>query len=320
MKKLELLTGKLTNSKSKSSLFGDFFVINFLIFCVLLTTTSCSSTANEISESNLLIPTKTSFVPTAKPVITNTNIVIESSIPQSDKSTELIPMFSISKVEIYSPLKDITIDQLQSILSNPFQFPTKGKDDGHPGIDFSFYTFQNWNTINNHDVISIYPGKIAGIIHDRPPYGNAVIIETDINSLDVEIREFLLSLYPDNPLQHNIILQCPKHFLRDSNISKSDLALYILYGHLATFNEFKIGDTSLSGNIIGQVGNTGYSGNPHLHLEMRIGPKSATFLKMAHYDNSVTSEEIENYCFWRVSGYFYPIDPFVILTQNPTKP
>ena len=53
--------------------------------------------------------------------------------------------------------------------------------------------------------------------------------------------------------------------------------------------EFKIGDISPSGNIIGQVGNTGYSGNPHLHLEMRIGPKSATFQNMAHYDNSVTS-------------------------------
>ena len=87
-----------------------------------------------------------------------------------------------------------------------------------------FILFKTGTTINNHDVISIYPGKIAGIIHDRPPYGNAIIIETDINSLDVEIREFLLSQYPDNPLQNNIILQCPKHFLQDRNISKNDLS------------------------------------------------------------------------------------------------
>ena len=53
---------------------------------------------------------------------------------------------------------------------------------------------------------------------------------------------------------------------------------------------------------------------------MRIGPKTATFQKMAHYDNSVTTEEMENYCYWRVSGYFYPIDPFELLTHNPTKP
>ena len=96
---------------------------------------------------------------------------------------------------------------------------------------------------------------------------------------------------------------------------------YIFYMvTLLSIKELKIGDMLTSGNIIGQVGNTGYSGNPHLHLEMRIGPKTATFQKMAHYDNSVTTEEMENYCYWRVSGYFYPIDPFELLTRNPTKP
>ena len=235
MKKLELLTGKLTSSKFKSSHFGDFFVINFLILFVLLITAGCTNPSEEIIESKLLVPSKTSVVPTLKPVATKPNIEIESYVTQTDKNIDQLPTLSISKVDITSPLKDITIDQLQSILSNPFQFPSKGKDDGHPGIDIAFYSFQNWTTINNHDVISIYPGKVAGIIHDRPPYGNAIIIETDINSLDVEERELLLSQYPDNPLQENIILQCPEDFHQDRNISKNDLSLYFLYGHLAIY-------------------------------------------------------------------------------------
>ena len=195
-----------------------------------------------------MVPSKTSVVSTLKPVATKLSIEIESYVTQTDKNIDQLPTFSISKVDITSPLKDITIDQLQSILSNPFQFPSKGKDDGHPGIDIAFYSFQNWKTINNHDVISIYPGKVAGIIRDRPPYGNAIIIETDINSLDVEERELLLSQYPDNPLQENIILQCPEDFHQDRNISKNNLSLYFLYGHLASIKELKIGDMLTSGN------------------------------------------------------------------------
>ncbi len=313
MKKLELSTRKLTSSKFKSSLFGYIFTINLFVFCVLLTPTSCSNSTDVISDSKFLIPAKTSFVPTLKPVVTKTKIVNKSEVLQTEASPEQNLTTPITKVIFNSPLKDIAIEQLPSILSNPFQFPSKGKDDGHPGIDFSFYSFQNWKTINNHDVLSIFPGKISAVIQDRPPYGNAIITETEFYSLSVVTQEILQSQYPENPLQDNIILNCPDNFHQGSNISKNDLALYVLYGHLGMYEEFKIGDTLLSGSIIGQVGNTGYSGNPHLHLEMRIGPKSATFLKMAHYDNSVTNEEIENYCLWRVSGYFYPIDPFVII-------
>jgi murein DD-endopeptidase MepM/ murein hydrolase activator NlpD len=60
------------------------------------------------------------------------------------------------------------------------------------------------------------------------------------------------------------------------------------------------------------VGNSGLSGNPHLHLEFRIGPANFQFEEMAHYENNATNEEMENYCLWRVSGYFYTIDPMQI--------
>lgn len=320
MKISGLLTGRLSNSKFKSSQFGYFLTIGLYVLYVLLILTSCSGIPSAISKSQQLISTKTYVVPTIKPVVSKTKIFIESKIPPTEAVPENYITPNEIKVVLSSPLRDIKIEELPLILSNPFQFPSKGKDDGHPGIDLSFYTYRNWDSINNLDVQSIFPGKISGIINDRPPYGNAIIIETELYSLGVENQEIIQPIYPDNPLQEYIILNCPDHFDQYYNFSINDLSLYVLYGHLSMFKEFKIGDTLVSGNIIGQVGNTGYSGNPHLHLEMRIGPKSATFQEMAHYDNSVTPEEIENYCLWRVSGYFYPIDPFLIMTVNPTKP
>ena len=115
------------------------------------------------------------------------------------------------------------------------------------------------------------------------------------------------------PQAEHIILNCPDSFNTESSLSRDNLSFYILYGHLKNYQNFEIGDFIESGTIIGKVGNTGMSGNPHLHLEIRIGPNSSIFLKMAHYDNSITDEENENYCLWKVSGYFFPIDPNLIL-------
>jgi len=66
------------------------------------------------------------------------------------------------------------------------------------------------------------------------------------------------------------------------------------------------------------VGDSGNALNPHLHLEMRIGPAGITFAGMSHYDNSATSEEMAAYCTWRVSGKFQLVDPlkFIELGQS----
>lgn len=43
-----------------------------------------------------------------------------------------------------------------------------------------------------------------------------------------------------------------------------------LYGHLSSIANIKIGDKVYPGAIVGQVGSTGRSTNPHLHFEIRI--------------------------------------------------
>lgn len=222
-------------------------------------------------------------------------------------------------LEISSPIIGIPLDELSSIISNPFHMPGKGKDDGHPGLDFSFYSYHEWKSIENLDVASVLPGYLAGVIYDRPPYGNAILIESKVQELNIELQHIIKTFYPKLPQQDHIILNCPETFNMESDFSRDNLSIYILYGHLKNFQDFEIGDYIESGTNIGKVGNTGMSGNPHLHLEIRIGPNSSVFLTMAHYDNSITVEEKENYCLWKVSGYFFPIDPNLILGFEHTK-
>ena len=76
---------------------------------------------------------------------------------------------------------------------------------------------------------------------------------------------------------------------------------------------FRSGIRSTCGQVIGQVGTTGRSVNPHLHLEMRYGPGGAAFPSLAHYSGDATSEEMAAYCTWRVSGIFQVIDPLKVL-------
>jgi murein DD-endopeptidase MepM/ murein hydrolase activator NlpD len=70
------------------------------------------------------------------------------------------------------------------------------------------------------------------------------------------------------------------------------------------------------GQALGTVGLTGYDiVNPHLHLEIRIGPSDAGFNEMAFYDTSASTEEMDNYKRWRTSGDFKHIDPMVLFAE-----
>ena len=91
-------------------------------------------------------------------------------------------------------------------------------------------------------------------------------------------------------------------------------SLYLLYAHLNKAPLAKVGDTVACGQQIGEVGTTGNSINPHLHLETRLGPSGATFTSLSHYINNATPEEMSNYCTWRISGWFQAFDPLKLFT------
>jgi murein DD-endopeptidase MepM/ murein hydrolase activator NlpD len=77
-----------------------------------------------------------------------------------------------------------------------------------------------------------------------------------------------------------------------------------------------LGENVSCGQLLGIVGKTGYDiVNPHLHLEMRIGPAGTIFTSMVFYDTSATVEEMDNYRRWRTSGEFRHLNPMEVIAQ-----
>jgi murein DD-endopeptidase MepM/ murein hydrolase activator NlpD len=187
-------------------------------------------------------------------------------------------------------LSEHEIDELPSIVSDPFAPPPAGKDDRHHGVDFAYYNQGDRASIEGEGVTAILPGRAAAVLIDRLPYGNMVIIETS-----------QVDLWPQL-IQHLEI--------------ESEESLYHLYAHLNQPPEVIIGQQISCGQLIGVVGKTGYNiPVPHLHLEIRVGPSGTFFESMAFYDTRATEDEMENYKTWRTSGefrYFDPMDLFVI--------
>jgi len=160
-------------------------------------------------------------------------------------------------------------------------------------------------------VQSALSGTVSAVIEDRPPYGNMIIIETPFESLPAAWQDVLESLPEQTEYHRDKRLACPTS--EEEILTTGEKSLYLFYGHLAEAPNFDIGDLINCGQQIGLVGNTGYSGNAHLHLEMRLGPVGVQFLHLAHYTNNASLEEMANYCNWRVSQHFRMIDPIELL-------
>jgi len=220
---------------------------------------------------------------------------------------------SLFQTELFSPLEGFDLDELTEIVSNPFNYAGNGKDEGHHGTDFSFYQYESFDKIENLTVHSMTSGRVSSIINNRPPYGNMVMVETPFSSLPVFLRNHLLFLQPESELPFHSNLSCPDFQFEENSQISEFLSLYILYAHLYSPPEVQIESFVLSREEIGKVGNTGSSGNPHLHLEFRIGPSGYSFEEMSHYDNTASPNEIYNYCLWRVSGLFYQVNPMKII-------
>ena len=212
---------------------------------------------------------------------------------------------------ICSPLENETLSSISEILTQKFIMPRPGNDDGHQGLDFAFYRRNERVGIEGLKVHAALKGKIITVINDRWPYGNAVIIETSLKSISPEL---LAQIQPPS-LEPTVVpsprVNCPPRDLPFS-IDTKDRSLYLLYGHLLNPLPMVVGEEIECGQIIGEVGNSGYSSNPHLHFETRIGPSGASFDSMAYYTVQSTISERYNYCVWRVSNLFQLFDPMVL--------
>lgn len=215
-----------------------------------------------------------------------------------------------------SPLKDVTLAELAQpdLLKNPFQQPRPGMDDGHFGADFAYWSRGTHKQMLGLPVQAVMQGRVAGAIHNRMPYGNAVIIETALNTLPASWRLVLPTPAPTVQPAPNLF--CPTD-TAGWYTDDTDRSLYLLYAHLNQAPTVFIDRPVACGQVIGEVGTTGRSVNPHLHLETRLGPAGVTFPVMAHYDNAATESEMATYCTWRVSGLFQAFDPLEILSLQP---
>ena len=216
-------------------------------------------------------------------------------------------------VWICSPLEEETLDTLPLINVNPMVIPAFGRDDGHHGVDFAYFRRGERESIQGIEVYALLSGKTVQALENNTPYGYAILIETPLSDLPTNLQNDLESLY--QPIPENIQYQgeCPKI---DPPEVTEELSLYHLYAHLEQKPTFTPGDPVPCGTLLGTVGNTGRSSNPHLHLETRLGPSGADIGDMAFYETIYTEEQRADYCLWRMSGYFQLFDPFIIFEHD----
>ncbi|HEY9121363.1 MAG TPA: M23 family metallopeptidase [Brevefilum sp.] len=242
--------------------------------------------------------------PSASPVPTQT-----TSPTSQPSQTMPLPTSTGQTFQVCSPLEEESLDTLPSILVNPLVIPPFGRDDGHHGLDFSYYRRGARESIQGIAVYAILSGTTALTLPDEIPYGNTIVIETPLSELPRSLQEKLKSLYQPVPEDLHYQGECPE--ISPPTLIEN-LSVYHLYAHLENPLPFQVGDLIDCGFQLGTVGNTGRSSNPHLHLEMRLGPAGAELGDMAFYETKYTETQRANYCLWRMSGYFQLFDPFLI--------
>jgi murein DD-endopeptidase MepM/ murein hydrolase activator NlpD len=203
---------------------------------------------------------------------------------------------------------------MDGLVSNPFNPPQPGSDDPHQGVDLADRLPGSQVTLTGRIVQAALAGKVAGVIEDRFPYGNAILIESQLEWMTTSEAQALLPT-PLATRRVNPALTCPE--VDPPYPAGTGANLYILYAHLEEPPSLTMGQMVGCGEALGAVGKSGNALNPHLHLEARVGPAQAQFFSMGHYDNRVSAEEMGLYCIWRVSGVFQLVDPLALLRLKP---
>jgi murein DD-endopeptidase MepM/ murein hydrolase activator NlpD len=292
---------------------------NFMRFWtrVLVLGSVCGGFFSGCTSPVVITPTLLGLAPRATETITPTQT---SSPTNQPTHTITVPTTTPSPtLQLCSPLEGILVEDLPELITNPFLPPHPGSDDPHQGVDYSILETNTNIAVPGHPVQAVLSGQVAGVIHDRFPYGNAILLETPLESLPGDWSNALQIPTPA-PFQDNPpVLTCPdlKPYEPTEGTSVAVHSLYILYAHLKEAPPFRVSDPIRCGQVLGAIGDSGNALNPHLHLEIRVGPSGYQFSSMAHYDASANPEEMANYCIWRVSGLFQVIDPLYLLSIAP---
>lgn len=209
---------------------------------------------------------------------------------------------------VCSPLAGYALTDLAPLVVNSYHPPRLGSDDPHQGVDFGILDPVQGYALEGNPVQAVLAGKVAGVTVDRFPYGNMLMIET---ALDETAPVFSPELLLPTPLPQRLprgALTCPELNIAPA-AADAPRSLYILYGHMLNPPTAALGDLVGCGQEIGVIGQSGNALNPHVHVEVRVGPANQTFTSMAHYDPSAGYVEMAAYCVWRVSGVYQTIDP-----------
>ncbi len=273
-----------------------------LVIVLLAMMGGCTQTSVPLNMLTQTVPSVTTS--TKQPEPTETALHVTKTLQPTSTT--------LSTIQICSPLEGFSIEEVNTIRTNPVKPPLPGKDDGHHGIDFSFWTYGDWKTMAGLGIHTVLDGIVAGTVNDRFPYGYMIMIETPFEQLPTELRFQLESISPAPlPDLTNSALSCPD--INPSDFITNSKSLYLVYAHMLEMPVLQLNESVQCGSTIGKVGNTGDSSNPHLHFEARIGPSGYRFTDMAHYLNDASELERYNYCTWRVSGVFQLIDPQLVL-------
>jgi len=244
---------------------------------------------------------------TTSPTRASTSTPLHSTTPTATLAPTPKPTLNLC-----SPLKGYSLDDLNAAISNPFHPPPPGSDDPHQGVDFA--QIQSGMAVVGWPVQAALDGIVAGVILDRFPYGNAVLIETPLKDLPQDwLSRLKLPEEKTIPLVKSA-LTCPE--VEGLPYPEgSERSLYLLYAHLQDMQMLEVDQPVNCGDSLGVIGQSGNALNPHLHLEVRVGPSGTRFAGLAHYLTNASPEEMRNYCLWRVSGTFSLVDPIQLLEE-----
>jgi murein DD-endopeptidase MepM/ murein hydrolase activator NlpD len=248
-----------------------------------------SVTVPSITESGPHNPTPTippdqqpaSAFSKAQQEVVSTPIPIQVELPLIQNS---------SQAEVCSPLAGIDLVEVPDIISSPYDPPPPGKEDRHHGIDFAYYRRGEQLSIQGTGVQALLPGVVAMALEDSFPYGNVIIVESNLATV-------------------------PTISLNLLDVREGE-SLYTLYAHLETIPQVLAGQGVAACQLLGVVGKSGNAGVAHLHLETRLGPAGIEFDRMGYYLAESTQLEKENYLRWRISGEFRHFNPLTLLAPK----